>query len=319
MDSKLKSKSLKQLAADPDALDAKLLELKSRLAPKPFKTTFVDALNYIIRLEHKKQLDFSTAFKSSDLKWSQLDYALNELKKLCKQKHVILLLCNKMIIHKHLAEQTTANKEATKMIVSSDDEDSDLNTCLDRIELRTELDDLTLSNCDLFSLVKILIRFLFKLIKLNVADVDLVKFYNLKLVLVSCLADLCHYEEIKQQVKFNSCLNFDLNSIRIKKKAINDTNLKCLLKIFAVALKIELDSLNKPVQPVKKTLGEKQKLQLSDVIVSTANSAATRTTQVFYNVKRIWTKMCRLAANLCVDKNTVQVKRLFTNGKLLIC
>ncbi len=29
----------------------------------------------------------------------------------------------------------------------------------------------------------------------------------------------------------------------------------------------------------------------------------------------IWTKMCRLAANLCIDKSSVQVKSLFNNGK----
>ena len=50
-----------------------------------------------------------------------------------------------------------------------------------------------------------------------------------------------------------------------------------------------------------------------------ATSLATQTASVktFYNAKKYWTKMCRLAANLCVDQaaatSSAQVKSLFVN------
>ena len=94
-----------------------------------------------------------------------------------------------------------------KTTISNINNSDDSNSCCssDRIELTNELD----SHDEFFSLIKILIRFLFKLIKLkqqtdndDIQNLDQTKIFNLKLLLLSCLADLCHYDEIKLQVTF---------------------------------------------------------------------------------------------------------------------
>lgn len=222
MESKLKcsrvtatsSKDTARLAAAQppinDLINSKLNELKQRLAPKPFKQNFVDSLAYLIRLEHQKQLEFQTNIQSTDLQWSHLEYALHELKKICKQKHVILLLMNKMNLQPK-QEQTeltelntsTVNASTTTTTNSLTDDDDSNFISLEKIDLINELEDLNAANSDSFSLIRILIRLLFKLIKLNNEFTSSLeaKVSNLKLVLLSCLADLCHYDEVKLQVK----------------------------------------------------------------------------------------------------------------------
>ena len=184
---------------------SKLTELKSSLSSsislsKLFKQNFIDSLVYLIRSEHKTQLDFSKHIQSNEFEWSQLNYALNEIKRICKQKNDLILFLNKMNISCN-NENNNANKTTISNINNSDDSNSCCSS--DRIELTNELD----SHDEFFSLIKILIRFLFKLIKLkqqtdndDIQNLDQTKIFNLKLLLLSCLADLCHYDEIKLQV-----------------------------------------------------------------------------------------------------------------------
>jgi hypothetical protein len=208
-------------------LQDRLAELRRRLTPKPFKCHFVDSLIYIIRLEHRNQTEFDEAIYSAYIQWSQLDYALNELKKIIKQKQAIRSLITKMQLHSRPNNHQTAIATAIQNNCSNSnsslfDEYSDSsNGCPDKIELSCELDDLnTNNNDDLFSLVKILIRFLFKLIKLKVknpsketqvstASIRLNKqLFNLKLILISCLADLFNFEDIKIQVSYFTIFSF---------------------------------------------------------------------------------------------------------------
>lgn len=208
--SQLKCSCSKQSSPSNDEtnslLNSKLDELKQRLAPKPFKQNFVDSLVYLLRLEHKTQLEFQQVILSSDLKWSQIEYALHELKKICKQKHVILILVNKMSIQSKQTQDkpvfTNINEINSKQTIDDLDEDSNM-VSLDKINLVNELDDLNNLNQDVFSLIRILIRLVFKLFKLNAnfnSNLE-AKVSNFKLVLLSFLADLCHYEEIKLQVR----------------------------------------------------------------------------------------------------------------------
>ena len=57
------------------------------------------------------------------------------------------------------------------------------------------------------------------------------------------------------------------------------------------------------------------KKSIDTLIKSTGSAILANSTKSFTNTKMIWTKMCRLAANLCIDKSSVQVKSLFNNGK----
>ena len=203
----------------------KLAELRRRLTPKPFKSHFVDSLIYLIQLEHRNQTAFDEVICSSHIQWSQLEYALNELKKIIKQKQAIRSLITKMQLNsqplkdKQQQQQQQQQLETVMDAVYSNcsnsssmssvfDDYSDIsNSCPDKIELSTELNDLSTNknNDELFSLTKILVRFLFKLLKLKVSfsltSNRLNKqLFNLKLISLSCLADLFNFEDIKMQV-----------------------------------------------------------------------------------------------------------------------
>ncbi len=216
MDAKSKcSKKVEKIIIESENTDttaillfgSKLTELKSSLSSislsKLFKQNFIDSLVYLIRSEHKTQLDFNKHIESNELEWPQLNYALNEIKRICKQKNDLILFLNKMNISSCNNENNNA-KQTPSNINNSDDSNSCCSS--DRIELTNELD----SHDEFFSLIKILIRFLFKLIKLKqqtdnndyISNIDQTKIFNLKLLLLSCLADLCHYDEIKLQVTF---------------------------------------------------------------------------------------------------------------------
>jgi hypothetical protein len=214
MDPKSKcSKKIENIIIESDTettaillFSSKLTELKSSLSSsislsKLFKQNFIDSLVYLIKSEHKTQLDFSKHIQSNEFEWSQLNFALNEIKRICKQKNDLILFLNKMNI-----SCNNENNNA-KTTISNINNSDDSNSCCssDRIELTNELD----SHDEFFSLIKILIRFLFKLIKLkqqtdndDIQNLDQTKIFNLKLLLLSCLADLCHYDEIKLQVTF---------------------------------------------------------------------------------------------------------------------
>lgn len=81
-----------------------------------------------------------------------------------------------------------------------------------------------------------------------------------------------------------------------------------------------MENLTKSVV-VKKSLEEQQKELFAGAVLSTSKVVSDRLDansrlKVFYNAKKVWTKMCRLAANLCIDKNSVLVRKLFNNGWL---
>lgn len=214
MDPKSKcSKKIENIIIESDTettaillFSSKLTELKSSLSSsislsKLFKQNFIDSLVYLIRSEHKTQLDFSKHIQSNEFEWSQLNFALNEIKRICKQKNDLMLFLNKM----NISCNNENNNAKTKISNINNSDDSNSCCSSDRIELTNELD----SHDEFFSLIKILIRFLFKLIKLkqqtdndDIQNLDQTKIFNLKLLLLSCLADLCHYDEIKLQVIF---------------------------------------------------------------------------------------------------------------------
>lgn len=94
--------------------------------------------------------------------------------------------------------------------------------------------------------------------------------------------------------------------------------MKCLLRIFAYTFRLEMENLNRTVV-VKKSLEEQQKELLAGAIKSTSKVLTDKLDlqarlKCFTAAKKFWTKMCRLAANLCVDKHSTLVKKLFNNG-----
>ena len=104
----------------------------------------------------------------------------------------------------------------------------------------------------------------------------------------------------------------------LKKKAINDSNLKCLIRIFASETKSDLEistTTSTITTNATKSTNNSNKKSIDALIKSTGSAILTNSTKSFTNTKMIWTKMCRLAANLFIDKSSVQVKSLFNNGK----
>jgi len=128
----------------------KLTELKSSLNSTSisstktslFKPNFIDSLIYVIRSEHKTQLDFNKHIESNDFEWSQLNNALNEIKRICKQKNDLILFLNKMSISND-AKMTLSISSSSSNINNaySDDSNSCCSTTPDRIELTNELEN----------------------------------------------------------------------------------------------------------------------------------------------------------------------------------
>ena len=171
-------------------LTAKLGELKLRLK-KSFRSELVEAVCYFIKIENQRQTKLEGSVREFD--WTKLDYFLQQFKKICKQKPHLILLIQKLQLGGACTK--TSEIKASKSDASND-------------ELVAELDDLSNANEENFSLIRIMIRFLFKLFKFNSYDNkkrlefvdDENKLFNLQLLLLSCLADLCYYEELRIQV-----------------------------------------------------------------------------------------------------------------------
>ena len=176
-------------------LTAKLSELKLRLK-KSFRSELIEAVCYFIKIENQRQTELESSVREFD--WTKLDYFLQQFKKICKQKPHLILLTQKLQLSGMCAAKTSEFK-TTKSDALNDET---------RVELVAELDDLSNVNDEHFSLIRIMIRFLFKLFKFNSYDNkkrlefvdDESKLFDLQLLLLSCLADLCYYEELRIQV-----------------------------------------------------------------------------------------------------------------------
>jgi hypothetical protein len=193
-------------------LKDKLNKLKAKLE-KLFKIEFLNSLAYLIETEHQKQSKFEMSLPGMD--WKLLDYFMQQLKKICKNKKHLLCLINNMMIHIFKskdaikAEKSEANQESSNASSSSakaiNQHKNLVENIYDYSNLINELD--SLDNCDYFCLTGILVRLLYKLIKSTSnsgasGNVDSAKSYNLILIILSCLADTCYYEEVRIQVFF---------------------------------------------------------------------------------------------------------------------
>lgn len=218
----------KSKSTNINKLVARLGELQAKLK-KSFSAQFVESLCYFITTENQHQKDLELDLKN--FQWSKLEYFLHQLKKICKQKQHLLLLLQRLKIKTTDQELITSTPQATtsKTSIRRTKAFSE-NECDDRIELSTEVDDLSNEGEENFSLIRIIIRFLFKLFKVNCYGYqrrveithDSKQLFELQLILLSVLADICFYEEIRLQV-------------------LNDINLKCLFKVFTLMASLEIE------------------------------------------------------------------------------
>lgn len=210
----------------------KLGELQAKLK-KSFSAQFVESLCYFIKTENQHQKDLELDLKN--FQWSKLEYFLHQLKKICKQKQHLLLLLQRLKIKTIDQELVTTTPQATTSKTSirrtkAFNENKVIECDDDRIELSTEVNDLSNAGEENFSLIRIIIRFLFKLFKFNCYGYqrrveithDSKQLFGLQLILLSVLADICFYEEIRTQV-------------------LNDVNLKCLFKVFSLMASLEIE------------------------------------------------------------------------------
>lgn len=177
------------ITATSALLNEKLNEVRLRLK-KSFSAEFIESIVYFIQFEQQKQCNLESTFKCAQ--WSKLNYFLQQLKKICKQKQHLFLVFQKLQISS--PKVSVISKKSEKF----DD---------DRIELKVEMDDCS-SSGDYFSLIRIMIRLLIKLIKFNCYGEekrsqvvhDPREIFKLELTVLSCLADMCFYEEVRMQV-----------------------------------------------------------------------------------------------------------------------
>lgn len=90
---------------------------------------------------------------------------------------------------------------------------------------------------------------------------------------------------------------------------INDSNLKCLFELFAQKTITDIES--------KQTSSAK----IESLPVSTNSSSSSLTHESAFNIddiKKLWSKMCRLAANLCLEKSSKRIRNLFTSGNFFL-
>lgn len=201
----------KPVNEEPDFnLGDKLTKLGSSLE-KSFKPEFIDSILYLIKLEHQDQSKFDLNLNES-IDFAKLEYFMQQLKKISKTKTHLFMLNSKMLIHSNHSNHSThtsqrASKQATSSTKPLEAEDFiDLNNQPNR-DFLILISDFKNQN-DHFLLTNILVRFLCKLLKFKLNRNDFLspnesqtkQIYNLSLILLSCLADLCYYEEIRIQV-----------------------------------------------------------------------------------------------------------------------
>jgi hypothetical protein len=199
-------------------LDEKLDSLATILK-KTFKVEFIDSISHLIRLENQSQSKFNLSLESQPEPWPKLEYFLHQLKKIIKHKSQLLELVNNMQIHHH-SKPTHSNHHKAKTSASLLNEyynKTSSNTNLSYLNLIIEFTDFTKPaqsqtqdspsdhNNDYFLLTNILVRLLYKLINYSPtaesgANVEKTKLDNLRLLLLSSLADLSFYEELRTHV-----------------------------------------------------------------------------------------------------------------------
>jgi hypothetical protein len=198
-------------------IEPKLSKLKENVS-KLFKKEFVDSLAYLIKLEHNPQSKFEANLRN--IEWKQLDYFMQQLKKICKNKKHILTLIHAMRIEEKDSKIQVAqnkNEKSSDEIYSEKVNESQkqmssselLDAIYDYSNLINEVESQHASMGDCFSLIGIMIRLLYKLINSTLSnDVEKImsqeemKIINICLILLSCLADFSYHEEIRIQVKY---------------------------------------------------------------------------------------------------------------------
>ena len=244
----------------PESLESCLEKMKKRLE-RHFKKEFIAALSSLVHVEYCQEDEFQENFNKSEL--NKLDYFAQQFKKICKNKKYLHMLSHEMLISNKSHHQSTPSTSKPATTSSNNDFNS----------LQSDFDYLKCG--EYFSLVQILIRFTFKLLKYTQAHSELstkserwknslAQLNNLKCMLMSSLADLCYYEDMRLQI-------------------LNDVDLKCLLCIFVNKCSLESQS--------------------------TSANESTSTNLI------LWSKMCRLTANLCIETNLPLIKNLFSSGE----
>ena len=196
-------------------LEPKLLKLKENVG-KLFKKEFVDSLAYFIKLEYNSQSNFEANL--ANIEWEKIDYFMQQLKKICKNKKHILTLINAMKIEDDETRNQVVQKKnegcsgetssgKANEIIKKISSNELLDAIYDYSKLINEVEshDGSIGYC--FSLIGIMIRFLYKLIKstlsneiAHIISQKEMKIIDLALIFLSCLADFSYHEEIRIQV-----------------------------------------------------------------------------------------------------------------------
>lgn len=197
-------------------LEDKLKTLENSLS-RSFKPELINSIIYLIRIEYQDQNSFDSNIEKID--WKKLEYFTHQLKKIVKNKSHLFLLISQMNV-------STGHHRKQKH------EDESLNDSNRDYSHLINDHSSSYSWSEYFYLNQILVRLIFKLFKSKLNSNDILKSdyndnqskdtYNVCMLLLSSLADLCFYEEIRIQV-------------------IHDLNLRCLLEIFSSVIMLELE------------------------------------------------------------------------------
>lgn len=175
-------------------VDEKLGELRRALTPRPFRAQLVDSLEYLVRIEMPRLDAF--VFDTNQIDWAKLSYFPHQLKKMVKNKTHLDLLCSKM---------SSTSKDNT---ITSDLIDTSSTTTSQR-SLTSLVNDGNYAERDYFALTGLLVRFVYKLVRCKskthktsemTGFVGDDKVFEFVLVIISCLADLSFYEDLRAQV-----------------------------------------------------------------------------------------------------------------------
>ncbi len=162
----------------------RLNELKLKLK-KSFSNEFIESVSYFLAFEHQRQDNLEASL--SRIEWSKLNYFLQQLKKICKQRQHLFLFIQKLQI------SGSGGGQASSKSTCGENEVGDLSDC----------------SQENFSLIRVMIRLMVKAMKFSCCGEqrrlqvghDAVELFKLELAVLSCLADMCFYEEIRMQVR----------------------------------------------------------------------------------------------------------------------
>jgi hypothetical protein len=182
------------------------LEKLDKSLQKSFRAEFIESISYLIRVENQSEADFQIFFEKEKIDWSKLEYFFAQLKKIIKHKAQLLELVNRMQVH------SCKNKHITREFTNSPSPSNSLNippaALITLVNEYDKFDGDSASNNDYFVLTNVLVRLFFKLAKLsylsndssNHLKIETMKIFELKLILLSSIADLSYYEEIRNHV-----------------------------------------------------------------------------------------------------------------------